>query len=517
MIGARAAAPHTARGTSYTPDVPGGPPVDEDPRDSPLWNEDLAPTAPERRTWSTYNIAALWIGMSVVVTTYTLASGLMLAGMNWWQAMLTILLGNVIVLVPMILNAHAGTRYGISFPVLCRAAFGVRGANVPAMLRAVVACGWFGIQTWIGALALDALLGAAWSGWAQVPGARWIAFALFWGLQVAIILRGTEGIRVLESWSAPLLLGGGALLLWWGVTHGGGLSNVLAQSERLQQGRGAFWALFPAALTANVGYWATLSLNIPDFTRYARSQRSQALGQALGLPTTMTAFAFVGVAVTSATIAVFGEPIWDPVVLVTRIGSPGVIAFAALVVVAAQLTTNMAANVVSPSNDFSNLSPRRISYVTGGLITAVLGIATMPWKLYADASAYIFTWLLGYSSLMGALGGVLIADYWVVRRQRLSVPDLFRVHGAYSYRGGVNLRAMAALVLSVLPVVPGFLRAAVTPGGRVAEPGLLDQLYAYAWFVTFALSFLLYVALMRGRRPADAPDAPAAPAAPDAR
>jgi NCS1 family nucleobase:cation symporter-1 len=487
--------------------VPDAAAAGEDPRDSPLWNEDLAPTAPGRRTWSTYNIAALWIGMSVVVTTYTLASGLMLAGMNWWQAMLTILLGNVIVLVPMILNAHAGTRYGISFPVLCRAAFGVRGANVPAMLRAVVACGWFGIQTWIGALALDALLGAAWGGWAQVPGARWIAFAAFWGLQVAIILRGTEGIRVLESWSAPLLLGGGALLLWWGVTHGGGLSNVLAQSARLQRGQGEFWALFPAALTANVGYWATLSLNIPDFTRYARSQRSQALGQALGLPTTMTAFAFVGVAVTSATIVVFGEPIWDPVVLVTRIGNAGVIAFAALVVVAAQLTTNMAANVVSPSNDFSNLSPRRISYVTGGLITAVLGIAMMPWKLYADASAYIFTWLLGYSSLMGALGGILIADYWVVRRQRLSVRDLFRERGAYTYRGGVNPRAMAALVLSVLPVVPGFLRAAATPGGRVAAPGLLDHLYAYAWFVTFALSFLLYVALMRGRSPSDAPDA----------
>jgi NCS1 family nucleobase:cation symporter-1 len=317
-------------------------------------------------------------------------------------------------------------------------------------------------------------------------------------VQVAIILRGTEGIRVLESWSAPLLLGGGALLLWWGVSHGGGMANVLAQSQRLQEGRTPFWTLFPAALTANVGYWATLSLNIPDFTRYARSQRSQALGQALGLPTTMTAFAFIGVAVTSATIVIFGEAIWDPVVLVTRIGSTAVIAFAALVVVAAQLTTNMAANVVSPSNDFSNLSPRRISYVTGGLITAVLGVVMMPWKLYSDAAAYIFTWLLGYSSLMGALGGILIADYWVLRRQRLSLPDLFRERGAYSYRGGVNVRAIAALVLAVLPVVPGFVRAVSTPGGRVASPGPLDQLYSYAWFVTFALSFALYLGLMRG-------------------
>jgi NCS1 family nucleobase:cation symporter-1 len=471
----------------------------DDIASSPLWNADLAPTAPERRTWSTYNIAALWIGMSVVITTYTLASGLMAQGMTWWQAMVTILLGNTIVLVPMILNAHAGTKYGVSFPVLCRASFGVRGANVPAVLRAIVACGWFGIQTWIGALALDALFTAAWPGWASIPGKTAIAFAIFWGIQVVIILKGTEGIKALESWSAPLLLGGGALLLWWGIDRGGGLGRILGESVQLQKGSTPFWTLFPAALTANVGYWATLSLNIPDFTRYARSQRSQALGQALGLPTTMTAFAFIGVAVTSATIVIFGAPVWDPVELVTKIGGAGVVIFAALVVLAAQLTTNMAANVVSPSNDFSNLSPRRISYVTGGLITAVIGIVMMPWKLYSDAAAYIFTWLLGYSSLMGALGGILIADYWVLRRQQLDVNDLFREQGRYTYRNGVNPRAIVALVLSVLPVVPGFIRAVSVPGGTVKDPNFFDHLYSYAWFITFALSFVLYLLLMRGR------------------
>ena len=471
----------------------------DDLSQSPLWNPDLAPTPLSRRTWSTYNIAALWIGMSVVITTYTLASGLMTQGMAWWQAMGTILLANTIVLIPMILNAHAGTRYGISFPVLCRASFGVRGANVAAMLRAIVACGWFGIQTWIGALALDTLFRAAWPGWANVTGATAIAFAIFWGIQVVIILKGTEGIKILESWSAPLLLAGGALLLWWAIRHGGGLSHILAESQRLQTGRTNFWLIFPAALTANVGYWATLSLNIPDFTRYAKSQKSQALGQALGLPTTMTAFAFIGVAVTSATIVIFGQAIWDPVVLVSRIGGAGVIIFSALVVLAAQLTTNMAANVVSPSNDFSNLSPKRISYVTGGLITAVLGVVMMPWKLYSDAAAYIFTWLLGYSSLMGALGGILIADYWVLRRQQLYLSDLFREQGAYTYRNGVNPRAIVALVLSVAPVVPGFVRAVSTPGGVVASPNFFDALYSYAWFVTFGLSFVLYLLLMRGQ------------------
>ncbi|HTE45864.1 MAG TPA: NCS1 family nucleobase:cation symporter-1, partial [Gemmatimonadaceae bacterium] len=451
--------------------------TDEDLSHGSLWNRDLAPTALDRRTWSTYNIAALWIGMSVVITTYTLASGLMLQGMTWWQAMLTILLGNSIVLVPMVLNAHAGTKYGISFPVLCRASFGVRGANVPAMLRAVVACGWFGIQTWIGALALNTLLTAAWPAWSGVQGGIAIAFAIFWALQVAIIAGGIERIKMLGSYAAPVLISGSVLLLIWGVRHGGGLGNILQESQRLQGKNTAgvsFWKLFPSALTANVGYWATLSLNIPDFTRYARSQRSQVMGQALGLPTTMTAFAFIGVAVTSATIVIFGEAIWDPVVLVTRIATPAVIIIATLVVMTAQLHTNMAANVVSPSNDFSNLSPRRISFVTGGIITAVIGILMMPWKLYAGASAYIFTWLIGYSSLMGALGGILIADYWVIRRQKLSLPDLFKLDGAYTYRGGVNPRAIVALVVAVLPVLPGFLHAAATPGGAVASPGFFD-------------------------------------------
>jgi nucleobase:cation symporter-1, NCS1 family len=471
--------------------------VTEDLSGSPLWNADLAPTPLSRRTWSTYHIAALWIGMAVVITTYTLASGLMQQGMTWWQAMLTILLGNTVVLVPMILNAHAGTKYGVSFPVLCRASFGVKGANIPAVLRAIVACGWFGIQTWIGGLALHTLFAAAWPSWAAMPGNIWIAFGIFWIVQVAIIIRGLEGIKILEAWSAPLLLGGGVMLLGWAIVRGGGLGRILAESTRLQTGQTPFWQLFPAALTANVGYWATLSLNIPDFTRYARSQRSQALGQLFGLPTTMTLFAFIGVAVTSATIVLFGEAIWDPIALIARIGSPAVIIFGALVVMMAQLTTNMAANVVSPANDFSSLSPRRISYVTGGLITAVIGIAMMPWKLYADAAAYIFTWLIGYSSLMGAIGGILIADYWVLRHRELSLPDLFKVNGRYSYSNGVNPRAVIALVLSILPVVPGFLRAATTAGGQVSDPTFFDALYTYAWFVTFGLSFALYLLLSR--------------------
>ncbi len=481
--------------------------LNEDVSASPLWNHDLAPTTIEQRTWSTWNIAALWIGMSVVITTYMLGGGFIAQGMTWWQAMLTILLGNCIVLVPMVLNAHAGTKYGISFPVLLRASFGTKGANIPAVLRAIVACGWFGIQTWIGGTAIDALLTAVWPGWASFdsviagnPLHTWASFFLFWIIQVVIILRGIEGIKHLESWGSPLLLLGGLALLIWASNAAGGIGSVLSGTAALQKAHGDFWTLFPAALTASVGYWATLSLNIPDFTRYARSQRSQVLGQALGLPLTMTAFAFIGVAVTSATVIIYGEAIADPVQLIKKFDNRAVILFAMLIIFIAQLTTNMAANVVSPSNDFSNLNPKRISYVTGGLITAVIGIVMMPWHLMSSMGAYIFTWLIGYSGLMGAIGGILICDYFVIRRCELKLAELFRTDGIYSYGGGFNWRAVATLVIAVAPVVPGFLRAATTAGGVVADPGLLDALYTYAWFVTFAVGFVVYFLLMHNTR-----------------
>lgn len=470
---------------------------------SPLWNADLAPTTLAQRTWNTWHIAALWIGMSVVISTYTLAGGMIEAGMTWWQAMITILLGNTIVLIPMCLNAHAGTKYGVSFPVLLRASFGTVGANVPAMLRAVVACGWFGIQTWLGAGAIDLLMGMMFPVWKDLSASllgvelhTWLAFFFFWGVQVYFIVVGLEGIKHLESWGSPLLLFGGLALLFWCVNKAGGLTPVLEGSVDLQKEKGNFWSIFPAFLTGAVGYWATLSTNIPDFTRYAKSQRSQMLGQALGLPTTMTLFAFIGVAVTSATLKIYGEPIPDPVKLLARFDNVWVVLFATFVIFIAQLTTNLAANVVSPSNDFSNLNPKLISYMMGGLITAVIGIVMMPWKIMASAGDYVFIWLIGYSGLMGAIAGIMICDYWVLRRQQLDLRQLFEPKGLYSYSGGVNWRAMIALVIGIAPCVPGFLDAAT--GGQIAALPFLKSLYTYAWFVTFALGFVLYWLLMLG-------------------
>jgi nucleobase:cation symporter-1, NCS1 family len=466
---------------------------------SSLYNEDLAPTGPEQRTWTTYNIAALWIGMAIVITTYTLASGLMAAGMNWWQALLTISLGNILVLIPMLLNAHAGTKYGVPFPVFVRASFGVRGANFAAMARALVACGWFGIQTWIGGLALDALTTAAWGGWANVPGHSFIAFFVFWAIQVAIILTGTEGVKWFESFSAPLLIGGSIALLIWGFTAGGGVGNVFSTSAELQQGQAPFWALFWPSLAANVGYWITLSLNIPDFTRYAQSQRSQVIGQTLGLPLTMTAFSFIGIAVTAATIVVFGEAIWDPVVLVTRLAQdfPILLIVAMIIIAIAQISTNMAANVVSPSFDFSNLAPKYISFRTGGMITALLGIISFPWVLFNNVGAYIFTWLVGYGSLLGAIGAVMIADYWIVRRRKLSLADLYKHEGRYAYSSGWNWRAITAVFVGVFPVLPGFLKAATTPGfaGVFQNPTFIEGLYNYGLFFTFFVAGLTYLLL----------------------
>ncbi len=450
---------------------------------SPLYNKDLAPTGIRHRTWGTYNIASLWIGMSVCIPTYMLASGLISGGMSWGQALFTIFLGNAIVLVPMVLNAHAGTKYGVPFPVLARAAFGTIGSNVPALMRALVACGWFGIQTWIGGKACHEMLKIIMPAW-EPPGAEWIAFFAFWLLNIAICVKGPESIKVFEALSAPFLIVVGLGLLWWAVDRAGGLGPILSQPSKFAT-TGEFIKVFIPSLTAMVGYWATLALNIPDFTRFAKGQKEQMLGQALGLPTTMTLYAFIGVAVTSATVVIFGEAIWDPVVLLGKFANP-LVALVALVSLAiATLTTNIAANVVSPANDFANLWPRKIDFARGSIITGVIGIAMMPWKLLEDFGAYIFGWLIGYSGFLGTIAGVLIADYYIVRKRNLSLYDLYVRGGIYEYRGGVNPRALVALASGIL----------VAFVGLVVRP--LRFLYDYAWFVGFLVAFVMTLVLAR--------------------
>ncbi len=453
-------------------------------RSDRLWNPDLAAVPAERRTWGTYNYAALWVAMSVNIPTYMLGSGMIAGGMNWKQAIFTVFLGNVIVLIPMLLNAHAGAKYGVPFPVYARASFGVLGANIPAILRALVACGWFGIQTWIGGEAIHAMLVALvprWHDWA--PGLP-VCFALFWLLNLAVIVRGIETVRFLQGVTAPFLLIISLALLGWTYSRAGGFGPMLAAPSRFKS-FGELFAFFVPSLTGVVAFWATVALNIPDFTRYAKGQREQVLGQALGLPTTMTLYSFIGVAVTSATVVLFGQAIWDPVVVLSRLGHPLAVIIAMIALLLATLNVNVAANVVSPANDFSNLSPSHISFKLGGVITCLVGLLIQPWKLLSSYGNYIFGWLVGYSTFLGPIAGVLIADYFVLRKTRLVAEDLYRRDGLYEYSHGVNRRAVAALFAGVVVALVGL----IAPRARF--------LYNYGWFVGFGVSFVVYVGLVR--------------------
>ena len=473
-------------------------------RNSSLYNEDLAPVPAERRKWKTWNYAALWISMSLCIPTYMLASSLIEGGMNWWQSILTIFLGNTIVLVPMILNGHAGAKYGIPFPVFARASFGTRGANIPALLRAIVACGWFGIQTWIGGFSVYQMLRVWIPSLESLPqvfpdsfGLQTgpaICFLLFWLLNMWVVYLGVESIRKLLVFKAFFLPLAALALLFWAINAGNGLGPILSQPARLTGA--AFWNYFFPALTGMVGFWATLSLNIPDFTRYARNQQAQINGQIIGLPPSMTLFAFIGVVVTSATFIIYGETIWDPVVLAGKFQNKLLVSFAMIAVAISTLATNIAANIVSPANDFANLAPRKINFRTGGYITGIIGILIFPWKLIADPNGYIFTWLIAYSSLLGPVGGIMIADYYFIRRQQLQLNELYSHQGQYGFRNGFNSAAIVALLAGVLPNIPGFLLQ-IKLISATAFPVWVSNLYNYAWFVGFFISGIIYMLLMR--------------------
>ena len=477
--------------------------------DPGLWNHDLAPTTPAQRTWNWKSFSALWVGMVVCIPTYTLAGGLIDQGLSAWQAVGLVFLGNLIVLIPMLLTGAMGAKYGLPFPVLLRSAFGPRGAQLPALARALVACGWFGIQTWIGGSAIYAALNILTNGALKgsplpvlgIDAAQTLCFLAFWGLHLWFIAKGTESIRWLETWAAPFLIVMGLLLLWWAGQKAGGFGAMLSKPDAFGPGgahQGKLWTVIAGGLTAMVGFWATMALNISDFTRFSRSQKDQVIGQALGLPLPMALFAFIGVAVTSATVVIYGKAIWDPVELTSKIGGVGVV-LALFVLVIATITTNIAANVVSPAYDFSNLAPSKISFRTGGYITAGIGVLMFPWKLLESTGAYLFTWLGGYSALLGPIAGILVADYFLVKRQQLTVEDLFRRDGQYAGSGGWNLKGVTALLIGIAPNLPGFLH---TVGAVASVPPIFDSIFAWAWFVGFLLAGAVYWLLNLNRKSA---------------
>jgi len=476
--------------------------------DPTLSNPDLVPTTAAQRTWRWYHFAALWVGMVMCIPAYTLAASLIESGMSWSQAVGTVFLGNLIVLVPMLLIGHAGAKYGIPYAVLARASFGTQGARLPALLRALVACGWYGIQTWFGGQMIftlaGVLLGHPPAG-DPLPGlgitaAQFGCFLLFWALQFWFVVHGIEAIRKLETWTAPLKIVICFVLLWWAWDKAGGFGPILDQPSAFVEGgkkAGQFSAVFWPSLTAMVGFWATLALNIPDFTRFAKTQRDQLVGQAIGLPLPMGLLAALAVFVTSATVVIYGKALWDPVDLASRMTGAAVL-IALIVLLIDTVSVNLAANLVGPAYDFSALAPSRISYKLGGIITAGIAIAMMPWKILASTQGYIFTWLIGYSALLGPVAGILIVDYYVLRKTELVVDDLYREGGRYSYRGGWNMAAVIAFVVGVAPNIPGFLNAAF-PAAFPEVGAAFKAIYTYAWFAGLALAAVVYGALMAGK------------------
>lgn len=456
-----------------------------------LANEDLLPTTAAQRHWGWKDYAALWVGMVVCVPTYTMASSMLDQGFTWQMAVWLVFLANCIVLVPMVLLGRVGPRYGVPFPVLARASFGVRGANLPAVLRGLVACGWFAINCYFGALALHGFLNVLGMNLAgPAPGqtissSQFLCFLAFWALHIWFIWRGPESIRRLEVIAAPLMIVASIVLVAVLLARvpAAQLFNLPA---KVVEGGPRTWG----ALTGLVGFWATLALNIPDFTRFAKSQKDQVLGQAVGLPIPMALFSMVGVIGFSASAILYGKAELFPDGLLTKMG-PIAAGLGLLVILLANLTTNVAANLVSPSYDFSQIAPAKISFRTGGIIAALLGLLFMPWKLLASSGDYLFTWLGGYGTLLGAIAGILLADYYLVRRGQLQVEDLYRRGGAYEYRNGWNPQALVAFALGVLPCLPGYLAVSGVID-KSGMPAIWLTLFDAGWFFSLAVAGAYY-------------------------
>lgn len=464
-----------------------------------LANEDLLPTPQIARHWNWKDYTALWIGMVVCVPTYTMASAMLDQGFTWRMAVWMVFLANCIVLVPMVLIGRVGPKYGVPFPVLARASFGVIGANLPAVLRGLVACGWFSINCYFGALALHGFLniiGFNLAGPADgqtISTSQFICFLVFWAVHIWFIWRGPESIRKLEVIAAPLMIGASAVLVIYLLSRVPP-SQLFDLPAKVVEGGPRTWA----ALTGLVGFWATLALNIPDFTRFARSQKDQVLGQAIGLPIPMALFSMVGIIGFSASAILYGKAQLFPDGLLTQMGSlaSGV---GLLVILLANLTTNVAANLVSPSYDFSQVAPSKISFRGGGLVAALIGLLFMPWKLLASSGNYLFIWLGGYGTLLGGIAGVLLTDYYLLRRGRLEVDDLYRRGGAYEYARGWNPHALMGCALGVLPCMPGYLVVSGLLAKDSVAPWLV-QLFDFGWFFSLAVAGLYYFIAMSRRR-----------------
>ena len=468
--------------------------VGTDLLESPRYNEDIAPTRASQRTWSRWNVASLWVGMAICVPTYTLG-GVLTAyfGLSVSEALWTILIANIVVLIPLTLNAFPGTRYGIPCPVVLRASFGIIGSNVPSLIRAIVACGWFGIQTLFGGIAIHLMLSAMFPAWEALGGTgEVLGFFIFWVANLAVVIRGSESIKHLEALAAPLLLIVAIGLLLWAMPKIS-LGEVLATPATRPEGE-PVTKYFLSGLTAMVGFWATLSLNIPDFSRYARHQRSQVIGQIIGLPLTMLLFAGLGVVLTAASVELTGETISDPINLIGRIDNSVGVVIAMIIIILATISTNTAANIVSPTNVFQNVAPKLINEDRGVIITGLIGLALMSWELFkklgwletdVSVESLYSNWLLGYSSLLGPIAGIMVIDYFLIKNQEYDLIALYKDDAGYPAWN------KAGFIAFLIPVALTLI---------ALTTGTMMWFYNYGWFTGSILGGLIYYFVARGER-----------------
>ncbi|HET9095638.1 MAG TPA: NCS1 family nucleobase:cation symporter-1 [Candidatus Baltobacteraceae bacterium] len=452
-------------------------------RNASMWNEDLRPCTLAEHSWPGSKFASLWIGMCLCLPTYSLASSMIAMGMNWWESVLTVFIGSCVVLGAILLVSHAGTKYGIPYPVFARLWFGTRGAHLPALARAVIAAGWFGINSWFGGQALDAILTHVVPAWANISFHLGLAFGIFWAINVAVAMRGPQAIGRLAQIAAPTVCVGAVALLIWAATSAGGFGPMLASPAKIHGS--SFWNAFYPSVVGVIAFWATMALNIPDYTRYAKSQRGQMIGQAASMPLTMALFSFIGIAVTSATVLLFGKALWDPVELITNFPTP-VVVVGGLIVILSSVTINVGANVMAPARAFENLWPKYITFAIGAVLTGLLSLAMEPWRVLATYGAYIFTWLGTYGAMLGAFDGIAIADYWLVRKRRIDLAQLYTPGGIYSYAKGVNVRAVAALAAGWMLTLAGLFVPA------------LHFLWSGGWIFSLLGGLAAYWLLMRG-------------------
>jgi NCS1 family nucleobase:cation symporter-1 len=469
--------------------------------DSKYYNTDLAPTSLSERNWNTYHIAALWIGMSVCLPSFAMASSLVGLGLSPWLAVLNVALGNIIILIPIQLNSHAGTKYGIPFPVFARMTFGPIGAHIPSLSRAITACGWNAIQSWIGGAAVVSLIAVFVPSFRNLSAAQYIGFFIFLGFVCWIAASGAGAIRLLEAISAPVLIALTLGLFVWSILLASGSGHsfgdiIQAETnyEALAATPGGFWKVFLGGLTANIAFWATMALNIPDFSRYAKNQRAQFRGQLYGMPLAMAACAFIGAFFAQATkvanLTGDGQAVFDPTVALQYLQYPALTFIVSIGVLVATITTDIAANVVAPANGFSNLSPRRISYAVGVVISCVIAVAYQPWYIFGSAGGYIFGWLDVYGGILAPIAAIFIADYYIVKKRNIDVMALYQGSaGRYWYSGGWNLRAIIAWVCGwILPTLGNTFLKDNTAFSWIAANG---------YVIGFVIGFVVYVLLMK--------------------